>query len=192
MIRYVLILLCSLAAAPIVAAQPAHEPTIRERIDAMSLDDLFVALHAAKSERSAKVYETEIQKRFHASGSDTADLLLSWAVEAMNGDDNTLAMDVLDQLVLLKPDFAEAWNKRATAEFLEKDYGASLSDIRRALALEPRHFGALSGLGIILEDLGREEEAMDAYKRALALNPQMKSVRESLDKLEKKADGRAI
>lgn len=191
MIRYVLILLW-LAASPVAAAQPAHQPTIQERIDAMSLDDLFAALHSAKSERSAKVYETEIQKRFHTSGSDTADLLLSWAVEAMNSDDNTLAMDVLDQLVSLKPDFAEAWNKRATVEFLQKDYGASLSDIRRALALEPRHFGALSGLGIILEDLGREDEAIAAYKRALDLNPQMNSVRESLDKLEKKADGRAI
>jgi Flp pilus assembly protein TadD len=192
MIRYVLILLCSLAAAPIVAAEPAHEPTIRERIEGMSLDDLFAALHSAKSERSAKVYETAIQKRFHNSGSDTADLLLSWAVEAINSDENALALDVLDQLITFKPDFAEAWNKRATVEFLRKDYGASLSDIRRALALEPRHFGALSGLGIILEDLGREDEAIAAYERALDLNPQMKSVRDSLEKLESKADGRSI
>jgi Flp pilus assembly protein TadD len=77
-------------------------------------------------------------------------------------------------------------------EFVLKDFGASLSDIKRALALEPRHFGALAGLGIILEDLGREDEAISAYKRALELNPRMETVRESLEKLEKAASGRAI
>lgn len=158
----------------------------------MSLDELFTGLRTTKGPNAAKIYEAEIQKRLSTSGSATADLLMSWANEAMSSDDHGLALDVLDQIVLLKPDFAEAWNKRATVEFVLKDFGASLSDIKRALALEPRHFGALAGLGIILEDLGREDEAISAYKRALELNPRMETVRESLEKLEKAASGRAI
>ena len=184
----------AIMALPLPAgAQPIpREPSVRERMASLSLDELFTRLGSTDAPAAAKAYEAEIQKRFHQSGSDTADLLLSWAIEAMNGDDNALALDVLDQLVLLKPDFAEAWNKRATVYFAMKDFGGSLSDIRRTLALEPRHFGALSGLAIILEDLGHEDEALSAYRRALELNPQMDSVREALQKLEAKAAARAI
>jgi tetratricopeptide (TPR) repeat protein len=136
--------------------------------------------------------EAEILRRFDKSGSDTADLLMSWAGKAIQAKSYPLALDILDQVVLLRPTFAEAWNKRATVHFLMDDYSSSISDIRQTLAMEPRHFGALSGLGVILQAMDRKDEAIRAFKRALEVNPQLEKVRESLEKLEKEVAGRAI
>ena len=190
------LLIClALLHAPIAhAADPLPHrdiPGPRERLQAETLDQLFDGLRLTKGPNAAKIYAQEIQNRFEQSGSDTADLLLSRAAEAVNSNDNALALDVLDQLIQVKPDFAEAWNKRGTVEFLMKDYGASLSDIRRTLALQPRHFGALTGLGIILEDLGKDDEAILAYRRALEINPRMDAARTALDRLEKEAAARS-
>ena len=99
---------------------------------------------------------------------------------------------MLDQILVIKPDFAEAWNKRATVYFLIDNYGASLSDIRETLAREPRHFGALAGLGIILQSIDRKQEAMRVLKRALEINPRLDKVQETLDELEKEAGGEDI
>ena len=187
----VLLALLSPAAAPAAETLPQHQPGPRERLAAQTLDQLFEGLRLTKGPNAAKIYAQEIQNRFEQSGSDTADLLLTWASEAMSSNDNALALDVLDQLVQIKPDFAEAWNKRATVEFLMKDFGASLSDIRRTLQLQPRHFGALAGLGIILEDIGKDDEAILAYRRALEINPRLDAARTSLERLEKEVAARA-
>jgi tetratricopeptide (TPR) repeat protein len=117
---------------------------------------------------------------------------MSWAEEAINDTDYSLALDLLDQIIVIKPDFAEAWNKRATVYFMIDDYGSSLSDIRQTLAIEPRHFGALSGLGMILSSMDRKEEAIRAFKRALEINPQLTKVKESLERLEKETAGESI
>ncbi len=192
-----LFLLLTLLVLPgLAAAQDASAdglPVAGNDITSFSEDQLFAKL-AAMEEPSlqAKRLEAEILRRFHHSGSETADLLLARALEAMNAQEHALSLDLLDEVILLRPDFAEAWNKRATVYFLQRDYGNSLADIRKTLALEPRHFGALAGLGMILENLGRDEEALRALHRALDLNPQLQSVRESVDSLEKKLSGRAI
>jgi tetratricopeptide (TPR) repeat protein len=192
-----LFLLLTLLVLPgLAAAQNASAddpPVAGTDISSFSEDQLFAKL-AAMDEPSpqAKRLEAEILRRFHHSGSETADLLFARALEAMNAQEHALSLDLLDEVILIRPDFAEAWNKRATVYFLQRDYGNSLADIRKTLALEPRHFGALAGLGMILESLGRDEEALRALNRALDLNPQLESVRESADSLEKKMSGRAI
>lgn len=158
-----------------------------------SKDDLFAKLASADAESAeAKRVESEILRRFHRSGSETVDLLFARALEALNARDYALCLDLLDEIILLRPDFAEAWNKRATIHFLERDYGRSIADIRETLAREPRHFGALAGLGMILESLGRKEEALKALQRALALNPRLDTVRETAEALEKEIAGRSI
>ena len=86
------------------------------------------------------------------------------AVEAKNLD---LALQLLDSIVELKPDYVEAWNRRATIYFMRKDYSRSLADMQQILAREPRHFGALSGLGLILQELGEDKRALDIYRRVL-------------------------
>src|SRR6476646_8072318 len=85
-----------------------------------------------------------------------------------------LAMPILDDIVMRAPDWAEGWNKRATVLYILGEQDRSLADIEHVLALEPRHFGALSGIGLIRIAKGQPREALAAYRRALAVNPFLK------------------
>jgi tetratricopeptide (TPR) repeat protein len=183
-----------LAGPPGHAAPATDDPLIlTQRIIAeLSLDELFAKLPENAKLPAGERIEQEILRRFSRSGSATADLLMGWATEAMEEKNFTLALDVLDQILVIKPDFAEAWNKRATVYFLMDNYGASLSDIRETLALEPRHFGALAGFGMILKAMDRKEEAIRVFKRALEIDPRLDQVQEALDELEKEAGGKDI
>jgi tetratricopeptide (TPR) repeat protein len=187
-------------AAPALAEAPstlAPEVPLTVRPDAPAavpeaqLNQLFATLQAAKDPAEAKVAEGGIVKLWLESGSDTVDLLMGWSMAAIEAKDYATALDFLDQIVILKPDFAEGWNKRATVYFLLDDYGKSLADIERTLRLEPRHFAALSGLGTILSDLGKSQQAMEAYRRALEIDPHLEKVKDALKKLEKET-GRDI
>ncbi|MBA3520594.1 MAG: tetratricopeptide repeat protein, partial [Rhizobiales bacterium] len=115
--------------------------------------------------------------------------LMALSAQAMNARNFALARSHLDAIVALEPDFAEGWNKRATVHFLEGDYASSIADIRRVLSLEPRHFGALSGLGMILQNIGRKEEALEAFRRALAVHPQMPAIRQRVEALSLEVEG---
>jgi tetratricopeptide (TPR) repeat protein len=185
-------LLAMLALSAFLAAFPARaevdeDPNILtpRTIGELSLDDLFTKLPENAGTPTGGRIEREILRRFNQSGSATADLLLNWAAESMEEKNYSEALDLLDQIVVLKPDFAEAWNRRATVYYLLDDYGASLGDIRTTLELEPRHFGALAGFGIILQTLDRKEEAKEVFRRALDINPQLDKVKEALERLEK-------
>jgi len=92
---------------------------------------------------------------------------------------------MLTDLVERAPDWAEAWNKRATAFYLAGQHDLSLADIERVLALEPRHFGALAGKGLIYIARGQYREALAAYRRALAVNPFLKERRDVIPALER-------
>ena len=111
---------------------------------------------------------------------------------AYEGKDIDLALKLLDAIVVIKPDYVEAWNRRATIYFLQKDYGKSLADIGQVLRLEPRHFGALSGLGMILEEFGDDKHALEAYRRAVEVYPRMERIPDQIKKLEEKVEGRDI
>lgn len=191
-----LVLLAAVLAAPPAIAAPEEggdRPILTQRVIAeLSLDDLFARLPENADSPAGERIEQEILRRFSRSGSATADLLMSWAEDAISESDYTLALDLLDQIIVIKPDFAEAWNKRATVYYMVDDYGASLADIRQTLALEPRHFGALAGFGLILEAIDRKSEAIRVLKRALEINPRLDQVRETLEKLEKETAGEDI
>jgi tetratricopeptide (TPR) repeat protein len=172
------------AGAPVDAnappQQPAPAPTRAEQLDA-----LFSQLRSAKDPASATQTEDAIIALWLESGSDTVDLLMTWSVQAIAEKNYAEALDILDRIVTLKPDYAEAWNKRATVYFLTDQYGPALSDIKHVLVLEPRHFGALVGLGSILHAVGENGRAIDAFKEALALDPYLPSARKALTELEK-------
>ena len=114
-----------------------------------TLDDLFGRLAGAKDETEAKGVANLIERRWSRSGSDTADLLMTRASEAIQAKEHALGVELLDRVIALKPDWAEAWNRRATAFFLLDDVASSMADLRQVLAREPRHFGAWAGLGHI-------------------------------------------
>jgi tetratricopeptide (TPR) repeat protein len=195
---HVLILAAAFAAA---LSPAAYAEELRQAVPdspppqtrAARLDALFDSLRSARTDAAAEAAENGILSVWLQSGSDTVDLMMTWALKAMEDKDYSAALDFLDRITQIRPDFVEGWNKRATVHYLTDNYAGSLSDIRHVLALEPRHFGALAGLGSILRELGQDQKALVAYRAALAVDPHMDEVRKAIDELEKKgADGREI
>ena len=157
-----------------------------------NLDFLFEALKAAPDADAAKLVEGRIWSLWLASGSDTADLLMSRVKTATEAKDTKLAIQLLDAVIQLRPEYIEAWNRRATIHFSNKDYSKSLADIRQVLAREPRHFGALSGLGMILHEFGDEKRALDAFRKALEIHPHLQKIPDMVKSLSEKVEGRDI
>jgi len=157
-----------------------------------NLDFLFGALKVAPDADSAKQVENRIWALWLASGSDTANLLMSRVRTAVDANDLDLAIKLLDALVQVKPDYVEAWNRRATIHYMRKEFGQSVQDIQQVLRLEPRHFGALSGLGMILEEVGDDKHALAAFRRALEINPHLQRVPDQVKSLSEKVEGRDI
>ena len=147
------------------------------------LDRLFGQLHKAGDADQARLIEQAIWKVWSRSGSPSADLLLAQAEKAMRARAFPSALAILDTVIDLKPEFAEAWNKRATAYYLMRRFDQSLADIDRVLELEPRHFGALAGRGLILRELGKDRDALAAYRRALAIHPNMAGPQKAVKEL---------
>src|SRR5262249_29870869 len=112
--------------------------------------------------------------------------------DAMNQGELKRALEAYDAMVKVAPAFAEGWNKRATVEFLAGDFTASVADIQKTLALEPRHWGALSGLGQIYVALNNDEAALRAFKQALEINPHLASVKAKVQEIEAKLEKRKI
>src|SRR6476661_8862718 len=157
-----------------------------------NLDFLFGALKAAPDADSAKQVENRIWALWLASGSDTANLLMTRAKSAIDSNDLNLAVELLDALVKIKPDYIEAWNRPATLHYMRKEYRQSMEDIRQVLIREPRHFGAISGLGMILQECGDEKHALDVFRRAREINPYLPKIDEMVKSLTEKVEGRDI
>lgn len=136
--------------------------------------------------------ERQILREWGRSGSQVIDFLFSRGQEALRTGDATAAIDHFSAVIDHAPDFAEAWNGRATAWFLANRFGPSMSDIEQVLRLNPRHFGALAGLGMILEQLERPEDALRAYQASLAIHPNQASVNEAVRRLRLASDGQSL
>jgi tetratricopeptide (TPR) repeat protein len=186
------VLAAPLAAEPKPGSQPARAPAAEKARRPATLDDLFTRLSAAKDEAEANGVANLIERRWSRSGSDTADLLMSRAGDAIQAKDHALAIELLDRVVTLKPEWAEGWNKRATAFFMMEDPVSSMADIRQVLAREPRHFGAWAGLGHIYMAGGDKKHALEAYRKALAIHPYLEKVKEIVERLAPEIDGRDI
>jgi tetratricopeptide (TPR) repeat protein len=148
------------------------------------LPGLFAALAAAPSPELAQPVELRIWEIWFEHGDPVILKLMENAVLAMAVDDFATAERALNQVVVLAPDYAEGWNRRATLYFLTGRIDASLADIATVLALEPRHFGALSGQGLCHLAKDQLPEAAAAFEEALAVNPQMQGARSNLDALK--------
>lgn len=155
------------------------------------LDELFASLAGAEPREAPRI-QARIAEIWSASGSDSMDFLLRRGRDAMDEEAYDKAVEHLTALVTLAPDFAEGWNARATAHYQREEYWLAVADIEQTLAREPRHFGALSGLGVILERTGDEAGALRALRAALAVNPHLPSAREAVERLAPNVDGRDI
>jgi tetratricopeptide (TPR) repeat protein len=136
-----------------------------------SLPKLFQFLKTTTSQDEAGALEDKIWSVWAETGDPALDKLMIQSSDAMDRNDFQSALKALDTITAKKPNFAEGWNKRATVYYLMGDYEKALADIDRTLELEPRHFGALSGLGLTNLKLGRDEAAVDAFERVLEIDP---------------------
>ena len=157
-----------------------------------NLDFLFGALRAAPDEESAKAVEARIWSLWTATNSDTAALLMLRAKLAMDSKDMDVALRLLDAVIKLRPDYIEAWNRRATLYYMQNNYARSMEDIRQVLIREPRHFGALAGLGMIMQETGDDKHALEALRKALAINPHLEKIPDLVKTLSEKVEGRDI
>jgi tetratricopeptide (TPR) repeat protein len=153
-------------------------------IRAEQLDKLFARLIKSTDDTEAQRLEQSIWSLWMTSDSPTADALLAQAMKASAANETATALSILDNLIEVHPDYAEAWNKRATIYFIIGRYNDSLKDIEKVLDLEPRHFGALSGRGMIKRQQGDLAAARAAFEEALGINPHMEGVKRALEEIE--------
>src|SRR5262249_51471290 len=171
---------------------PSELPKPRRGARLHNLAFLFGALQQAPDEASAKNMEDRIWALWLASGSDPCNPLMTRVKAAVAAENYDPAIRLLDAIIEIRPKYVEAWNRRATVFFLKKDYGSALADLGQVLAREPRHFGALTGLGAIMQDIGDEKAALEAYRRALAIDPHLKGVTDKVKTLTVKVEGQPI
>lgn len=175
------------ALAALTAAGPAWSDQSDPR-----LPGLFAQLQAASSAEAAQPLAAQIWDIWTQAHDPAADQLMANGLGAMNAGDYGLALKTFGQLVEGRPAFAEGWNKRATLLYLLGRYQESVADIAKVLALEPRHFGALSGLALCDERLGRQADALQALRRTAAVYPEMPGLKTRLRELTKKVEGEPI
>ena len=169
------------------SAAPENKPLKPAEQRAEQLDVLFAELRKPGVQGAA--VEERIWALWSASESPTAEVLLTQAKAAIEDGAPAEALSILNRLIGANPDFAEAWNKRATLYFMMKKDDAALSDIAKVLDLEPRHFGALAGKGMILERQKKYSAAREAYEEALAVNPTLEQVKAALKELDRVEQG---
>jgi len=156
------------------------------------LNDLFAKLRSSSGGPEAQMLELSIWKIWAEAGDAATDTLMQLGMGAMQGGDLPGALSLFDAVTARAPDFAEGWNKRATIFFMMGAMEKSAEDVARVLALEPRHFGALSGLGLINTQLSKDDAAIAAFEQALKVNPHMPGVKANLEALRKKRNKGAI
>jgi tetratricopeptide (TPR) repeat protein len=159
-------------------AEPPAKTPAEERAD------LYTRLAASKDADETGGIITKLLHLYSESGSDTADLLLKRARQAIGVENYADALKILDTTVALQPDWAEGWNARATVRYLDDDYKGSMADIAQTLKRDPRHLGALMGMGMILEAREKREDALKVYERVLEIAPHWHNAQEAADKLK--------
>ena len=195
-----LVLTCATPALAAEAATPAPSaatPDTRPELSAPKtraerLDALFASLKRERNEKAAERIAARIWQEWNNSGSATVDLMMQWSQQAIEKKKFDVALDFLDQVVTLQPDYAEGWNRRATVHFMMHAFGKSMADIERTLELEPRHFGALSGMAQIMKDTERKQLAREAYQRVLDIYPMLRSAQNEVATLSEELTGEGI
>ena len=185
------------------ARKPAKPPSpldlvmkdgIPEHADkrAVLRDDLYALLATAANEKEAKKIASQIERVWLTSGSDTVSVLMRRATAALKGKDEKLALNLLDTIVELAPDYAEAWNRRAFVHYSTKNFRAAVGDLRRTLALDKNHFKALEGLASIFQQIGDDGKALKVYEQLREIHPFAPGLDKTYEGLKNKVEGRGI
>ena len=149
-----------------------------------ALDSLFDRLATTSSAEEASDISNEIWQRWSANDDPDVSQLMEIGIRALNYSTYRKALRSFDRVIEMAPQFAEGWNKRATLYYHIREYRRSIDDIKETLRLEPRHFGAWSGLGLVSLAQENYPGALVAFKKALSINPHMPNIRRYVQKLE--------
>ncbi len=163
---------------PVLAllAAVVFAPALEARQDDSRLDSLFARLQITDNAAEANGIEAMIWGIWTDAEDDELDRLMAAGIGAMSTGRFGSALESFNAIIERDPEFAEGWNKRATLYYLMGRLDDSIADVERTLALEPRHFGALSGLGLIYTALEDAEAALTWFELAIEVNPHMPSV----------------
>jgi tetratricopeptide (TPR) repeat protein len=192
--------------APVWADEPTAQPQVKAggeaaapkqdapaaQTPAEARADLYARLAAATDADETAGLIGLLMHSYAQSGSDTGDLLLQRARKAIGEEEYADALKILDATIALLPDWAEGWNARATARYLDDDYDGSMADIAQTLKREPRHLGALMGMATILEARGKREQALEVFERAQAIAPHWRNVEEPIERLKAALAGQEL
>ena len=160
------------------------------RQDDPKLGELFDLLHDTEHPAAIADLTILIWKIWSRSGSDTTDYLFNAGIKAMSHGDLPKALKRFSAITEIDPKFAEGWNKRATVLYMMGDYPGSVADVQKTVALEPRHFGAWSGLGMIYLKMEYYELALKAFRKALTTNPHLHGARQQIIELKSIISGK--
>ena len=166
-------------------------PTIAGQNDTR-LNNLFERLRVTQDLAEARGIEGTIWEIWTESENANVNRAMLIGIASMHAGQLGTALNKFNEVIQLAPDFAEGWNKRATIFYLMKKIDRSVNDIAQTLKLEPRHFGALSGLGLINQAIGQNKAAIKAFEHALDLNPHLPGLKEKVTKMKKLEFGRKI
>ncbi|MBB6469339.1 tetratricopeptide (TPR) repeat protein [Aminobacter lissarensis] len=183
----------TIAATPLplqAFAQTSGDPIIAKADT--QLDSLFSDLKRERNEKAAERLANRIWEAWYRSGSASVDLMMLWAQQALQAKKFDVALDFLDQVVTLQPQYAEGWNRRATVHFMMGNFRKSMTDIERTLELEPRHFGALSGMAQIMANTNHNELALQAWQRVLVIYPMLRNAQNEVSRLSEELAGEGI
>jgi tetratricopeptide (TPR) repeat protein len=167
---------------------PLADPAIRAEL----LKELYTQLSRARSAKDAEPITEAIEETWRRSGSDTVDLLMTRVDTFVLAADLDLAMRVLDAVTELDPENAEAWHQRGIVHLMQNATDRALADLKRATEIDPRHYKAWRDLGAVLQQTGDRRGALDAYRKALAVNPFLEQARQAEERLSHDVEGRDI
>jgi tetratricopeptide (TPR) repeat protein len=151
--------------------------------------ELLDKLKDTKSDEEAATIEEEVWDAWMVSGSGTVDILMRRGLEAQEQDNKDLARDMFDRVIMVRPEYAEGWNRRALLFFNDGKYDEAVADLESTLVYEPRHFGAWIGLGMIFESIDRPEAALKAYRKALEIHPHAAAAMQGEKRLQRRVEG---
>jgi tetratricopeptide (TPR) repeat protein len=186
-----LVLTIAATPLPLQAFAQTSGDTVVAKADT-ELDSLFSDLKRERNEKAAERLANRIWEAWYRSGSASVDLMMLWAQQALEAKKFDVALDFLDQVVTLQPQYAEGWNRRATVHFMMGNFRKSMTDIERTLELEPRHFGALSGMAQIMAATNHNELALQAWQRVLVIYPMLRNAQNEVSRLEEELAGEGI
>lgn len=186
---FVLLGMAALLPEPALA-QSAGKPV--EAKTENHLDTLFGKLKRERNAKAAERIAGNIWAEWNNSGSSSIDAMMIWSQQALEAKKFDVALDFLDQVVTLQPGYAEGWNRRATVHFMMRNYRKSMADIEKTLELEPRHFGALSGMAQIMATSGKDQLALLAWQRVLDIYPMMRNAQNEVSRLSEELAGEGI